>query len=61
MINPATGKLTPENTIYSALDTPQFAFDGDWDTDSRLYLQANAPRPCTLLACEIAITTTEKQ
>lgn len=59
-INPVTGKKTPYNTIFSALDTPQFSFNGNWDTDSRLCLEAQAPRPCTLLACEIAITTNDR-
>lgn len=59
-INPVTGKKTPYNTIFNSLDTPQVSFNGNWDTDSRLCLEAQAPRPCTLLACEIAITTNDR-
>lgn len=59
-VNPVTGKKVTYNTIFSALDTPQFSLGGDWNTDSRLCLEATAPRPCTLLGCEIAITTNDK-
>ena len=46
----ATGALWPEyNNVY-------FEFNGAYDTDSRLCLQATAPRPCTVLA---AIVTTD--
>ena len=46
----ATGFLWSEyNNVY-------FEFNGTYDTDSRLCLQATAPRPCTVLA---AIVTTD--
>lgn len=32
-------------------------FDGDWDTDSRLCLQAAAPRPATILCAVIGVET----
>tara|TARA_R110000787_G_scaffold72733_4_gene162155 strand:- start:454 stop:3141 length:2688 start_codon:yes stop_codon:yes gene_type:complete len=60
LVNPNTGKSVAVDTVYSELDTSQFSFSGEWNTDSRLCLQAQAPRPCTLLACEIAITTNDK-
>jgi hypothetical protein len=60
-VNPVAGTITPYNTIFSEIDTPMFNFGGSWNTDSRVCLQAQAPRPCTLLAIEIAITTNEKQ
>jgi hypothetical protein len=60
-VNPVTGIATPYNTIFSEIDTPMFNFGGSWNTDSRACLQAQAPRPCTLLAIEIAITTNDKQ
>jgi len=55
-----TGAPIPYNEILTE-DTPMVSFGQAWNTDSRLYLKAQAPRPCTLLACEIAITTNEKQ
>jgi len=55
-----TGAAIPYDTILTE-DTPLVSFGQAWNTDSRLYLKAQAPRPCTLLACEIAITTNEKQ
>jgi len=35
-------------------------FGGSWNTDSRVCLQAAAPRPATVLACKIAIQESEK-
>ena len=55
-----TGAPIPYNEILTE-DTPMVSFGQAWNTDSRLYLKAQAPRPCTILACEIAITTNEKQ
>jgi len=44
------GAVTAADTIIAAYDEETFSFDGRWDTDSRLCLQAQSPRPCTLLA-----------
>lgn len=60
LINPNTGKKIAPNTIFSALDTKMFSFGGNWDTDSRICLSAQAPRPATILAVEFAITTNDK-
>jgi len=60
-VNPVTGSITPYDTIFSEIDTPMFNFGGSWNTDSRVCLVAQAPRPCTLLSIEIAITTNDKQ
>lgn len=49
---------TPE--VFVDYDQPMFALAGSWDTDSRLYMQAQAPRPVTLLSAVIALTTNEK-
>lgn len=48
---------TAANTIHAEFDTDMIEFPGEWSTDSRLCLQAAAPRPCTLLAAVIAIDT----
>ena len=47
--------------VYDYYNQPMSSFAGSWDVDSRLCLQAQAPRPCTLLAVDMTITTNEKQ
>jgi len=54
------GNIVPPNQIWSAYDKESFEFNGNWDTDSRMCLQAQAPRPCNVLAAVISITTTER-
>jgi hypothetical protein len=54
------GAITPADTIWSAYDNEPFEFDGEWDTDSRLCLQAASPRPCTILAAVIGVHSNEK-
>lgn len=46
-----------DDTLHSDYDEEMFEFPGDWDTDSRLCLRAQAPRPCTVLAAVVAIQT----
>lgn len=41
-------------------DKETFEFDGMWDTDSRVCLRAEAPKPCTLLAMVVGVTTHDK-
>ena len=54
------GAITPADTVHSVLDSESFSFPGDWDTDSRLFLQAQAPRPCSILAGIISVETHDK-
>ncbi len=54
------GKVTASNTIWESYDKEMFEFEGVWDTDSRLCLQAQAPRPCTLLGLTFQINTNDK-
>lgn len=54
----ATG--TPAHTVWQEYDEPAFSFPGEWDTDSRLCLEAAAPRPCTLQAAIITVETHDK-
>lgn len=49
------GAVVAADTVYDVYDEESFSFDGAWDTDSRLCLQAQAPRPCTLLAAVISV------
>lgn len=44
------GKPVGENDVRSSYDHEPFTFPGEWSTDSRLCLQAIAPKPCTILA-----------
>lgn len=50
--------LDPTSTLVARDDTA-VTFPGTWDTDSRLCLQASSPRPVTLLAAVIEMTTVE--
>lgn len=52
--------LTPPDTIWADYDKDAMTFPGDWDTDSRLCLQANAPRPCTMIGALIGIDVSAK-
>lgn len=38
------------DAVWQSYDEDMIEFPGDWDTDSRICLVANAPRPCTVLA-----------
>lgn len=37
------------DTVHSTLEIDPTGFPGEWDTDTRLCLQATAPKPCTVL------------
>ena len=54
------GKVLPSDTVHSTFDEEPFEFEGTWDSDSRLCLQATAPRPCTILAAVIPVETHDK-
>jgi hypothetical protein len=51
---------TPANTIWSEFDTLMIEFPGEWHADSRLCLRATSPRPATVVACAIGLTTHDK-
>jgi hypothetical protein len=46
--------VDPDN-IDTAYDADMIQFPATWDTDPRLYLQAQAPRPCTVLAVKLNV------
>jgi len=54
------GKTTSSNTVWDEYDKEMFPFEGVWDTDSRICLQAQAPRPCTVLAGTFSISTNDE-
>lgn len=51
------GALTADGTIWPQYDMKMMEFAGDHSPDTRIYLQAAAPRPCTVLGFTIALTT----
>lgn len=48
---------TPADTVWPDYDDQPISFPGTWNTDSRLCLLAQAPRPCTLLAAIVEMNT----
>lgn len=54
------GEVTPEDTVWGAYDKESIEFNGSYGTDERLCLEAQAPRPCTVLAAIISIKTNDK-
>lgn len=48
------------NQIWTEYDERPFEFEQEFDTDSRLCLEAMAPMPCTLLACVMKIATNDR-
>lgn len=47
------------NTVHSTYDEMMVPVPGQWNSDARLCLKAAAPRPCTVLAAVIGLTTHE--
>ena len=46
-----------QDTTIDEYDTEPLWFNGTWDTDSRICLEANAPRACTILGAIIELET----
>lgn len=46
--------------VYESYEDIPFTLPGRWDTDSRLCLRAASPRPCTVLAAIVDMTTNPK-
>lgn len=55
-----SGAEVGADTVHTSYDEEMFEFPGEWDTDSRLCLQAQAPRPCTILAAVLPVETHDK-
>lgn len=53
------GATVTTDTIHDQLDLDALAFPGAIDTDSRLCLEANAPRPCSIMAAIAGVATDE--
>lgn len=54
------GAEVDSDFIYASYDKDAFEFPGDYNTDSRLCLQSQSPRPCTVLAAVIGMETNEQ-
>lgn len=54
------GAAVSSSAFWSHYDQPMFEFGGRWDTDARLCLVANAPKPCTLLGAVVGMSTKDK-
>lgn len=48
------------DTVHTEYDTDSIELNGTWDTDTRLCLQATAPKPCTVLAAIVSISSHDK-
>jgi len=46
--------------VWESYDQDAVEFPGEYDTDSRICLEANAPRPCTVLAAVLGMQTNDK-
>lgn len=55
------GVDTASDTVWPEFDRPMTGLSGSWDTDSRLHLVAQAPKPVTVAAAIVAVTTSESR
>jgi hypothetical protein len=55
-----TDQPTAAGTVWSEYDQPMVEVPGEWNTDARLCLLAQAPMPCTVGGVVIGIATNEK-
>lgn len=53
------GATVADDTVYASYDEEMFTFNGEYDTDSRLCLRAQAPLPCTVLAAVLSVKTND--
>lgn len=51
---------TSADTVHSTFDEEAFFFNGNWDSDSRVCLEATAPKPCTILGAVMSVETHDK-
>jgi hypothetical protein len=54
------GQATPVRTVWSEYDEPMFEVPGEWNSDARLCLLAQAPTPCTVGGVVIGMETKER-
>lgn len=54
------GAAVDPDSIWEDYDYENIEFPGGWSTDSRVCLQASAPRPCTVLGMVVTMQTSDK-
>jgi hypothetical protein len=54
------GSVTDDHTVWESYDEDMIEFDGEWETDGRVCLEATAPRPCTVMAAVLNIDEQQK-
>ena len=47
--------VVPAGTVWPEYDEPMVSVPGEWDTDARLFLLAQAPNPCTVGGVVVAL------
>jgi len=50
------GEVIADDTVHESFDSDSFELNGEWATDTRLCLEAESPRPATVLAAVIGIS-----
>jgi len=53
------GEVIDPDTVHGVFDDDFIEFPGDWDTDSRVCLEANAPRPARVVALVMSMKTND--
>lgn len=53
------GQVVADDYIYDTYHEDDFPFGGEWSVDSRICLQAAAPKPCTILAAIAELESVE--
>lgn len=51
------GEAMSSDTVYSEYDKPSFSFPGEWNSDSRLCLECEAPYPAMVAALVVDLQT----
>ena len=54
------GIAVAEDVVHEAFDMESIPHSGGWDSDSRVCLRAQAPRPATVLGIVVPTRTSEK-
>lgn len=54
------GAVVDPNSIWDEYDKGPIPFPGGWNPDSRVCLQAQAPRPCTVMAAIVNVDTVDQ-
>lgn len=49
------------DTVHTEYNYEAFSLPGEWGVDTRLYLKASAPRPCTLLGAIVGLNANSTQ